>query len=183
MLNVWELFHRVRAYFSTIRYPRFRVSRIPGYLKTNRYLHFRWQKEQQGVAVLLGLCAALLSVMMFAKWVAEHPPSHTASANPSIFFHPAQPTTGPIYHEKQPTVYNAPPSNQITQIQTRLILLGYLGGHADGVWGPRSQSALRSFKLANALPVDDLWAEETSSILFSPNAAYAPAPAASHAKQ
>ena len=176
---IWELFDRVRRYFGRIRYPRFHVHRAAAYLKRNWYPHFRMQEEQQGVAVLLGLCAALLALMMFAKWITERP---AGSANASIFPQPAQPTTGTVYHEKESGVFSAPPSNQITQIQTRLIQLGYLGGRADGVWGPRSQSALRSFKSANGLLVNDLWTEETSSILFSPNAAYAPAPAASHAK-
>jgi hypothetical protein len=170
---IWELFDRVRGYFGRIRYPRFHVHRAAAYLKRNWYPHLRMQEEQQGVAVLLGLCAALLALMMFAKWITERPPG---SANASISLQPAQPTAGTVYHEKESAVFSAPPSSQITQIQTRLIQLGYLGGRADGVWGPRSQSALRSFKSANGLPVNDLWTEETSSILFSPNAAYAPAP-------
>jgi peptidoglycan hydrolase-like protein with peptidoglycan-binding domain len=137
------------------------------------------QEEQQGVAVLLGLCAALLAAMVFAKWITERP---TGSADASIFLQPAQPTAGTVHHEKE-SFSSAPPSGQITQIQTRLIQLGYLLGRADGVWGARSQSAFRRFKSASGLPVNDLWGEETSAVLFSRDAVYAPAPAASHANR
>jgi hypothetical protein len=98
---------------------------------------------------------------------------------PSIDTTPALPAV----REKQPATATAPAPVQITQVQRRLIQLGYLAGRADNVWGPRSQKALRAFKAANALFVNDSWDEETSSTLFSPNAAYAPAPAVSNAKQ
>jgi hypothetical protein len=167
--------------------------RIRAYLKTNWYPHFRMQEEQQGVAVLLGLCGALLALMMIAKWVTEHP-SRTASANASIFPQPAQ-STGTAYHgeesstssaaptQKVSTTSGTPPSNQIVKIQTRLVELGYLDDRPDGVWGDRSRRALRAFKAANGLPVKDFWDEEASSVLFSLNAAYAPAPAVAHAKK
>jgi hypothetical protein len=48
--------------------------------------------------------------------------------------------------------------------------------------GPRSQRSLRAFKAANALH-GGFWDEETNTALFSANAAYAPAPAASNAKR
>jgi hypothetical protein len=85
--------------------------------------------------------------------------------------------------EKQPTNATAPPSDQIARVQLRLIQLGYLAGRADNVWGKGSRGALRAFKAANALLVNDSWDEETSAALFSANAAYAPAPAVSNAKR
>jgi hypothetical protein len=63
-------------------------------------------------------------------------------------------------------------------VQNRLIELGYLGGAADGVWGPRSRGALRGFKAANGLPADDKWDEAINRRLLSASAARSPAPLA-----
>jgi hypothetical protein len=74
---------------------------------------------------------------------------------------------------------SAPPiPNNVTDIQTRLIQLGYLIGPADGVWGPKSRAALQSFKSANGLGSNDTWDHKVSSRLFSANAARAPLPIA-----
>jgi peptidoglycan hydrolase-like protein with peptidoglycan-binding domain len=64
------------------------------------------------------------------------------------------------------------------EIQTRLIQLGYFGGPADGVWGPKSRSALKSFKSANGLSSDEAWDITASNRLFSNNVARAPLPIA-----
>jgi len=89
----------------------------------------------------------------------------------------------PAVPERQPTNATAPSSDQIARVQLRLIQLGYLAGRPDNVWGKGSRRALQAFKAANALRVNDSWDEETSVALFSANAAYAPAPAASNAKR
>ena len=116
-------------------------------------------EQHLGLAILLAVCGGIGALILIVNSFPERL-SHTASVNASIIRQPAQPTSGTVYHEKESTVFSAPPANQITQIQTRLIQLGYLGGRADGVWGARSQSALRTFKAANGLLVNDLWAEE-----------------------
>ena len=46
---------------------------------------------------------------------------------------------------------------QTAQIQQRLIRLGFLGGEPDGVWGLRSRSGLRRFKVSAGLPADDIF--------------------------
>jgi hypothetical protein len=51
-----------------------------------------------------------------------------------------------------------------TRIQRYLIAAGFLHGVADGVWGPRSRMALRDFRLANGLGLDDAldgWVQRT----------------------
>jgi hypothetical protein len=70
---------------------------------------------------------------------------------------------------------NTPPSD-IMAAQNRLIELGFLAGPADGVWGPKSRMALRSFKIANALAADDKWDDQVSSRLYSIQAARSPHP-------
>jgi len=54
-----------------------------------------------------------------------------------------------------------------TRAQQRLIELGFLSGPADGVWGPRSRSALRGFRVVNNLGSDDIWDERTQRDLFT----------------
>ncbi|SRR6266487_222774 len=58
----------------------------------------------------------------------------------------------------------------ITRVQQRLIELRLLSGPADGVWGPRSRSALRGFRVANNLGSDDKWDERTQQELFKTTA-------------
>lgn len=55
-------------------------------------------------------------------------------------------------------------------LQQRLVELGYLNGTADGIWGPYSRTALRDFRAANGIGVDDLWDRTTQSALFSSGA-------------
>jgi len=76
------------------------------------------------------------------------------------------------------TKQNSSPLDEIRQIQSRLAELNYPIGLPDGVWGPRSRTALRLFKAANGLPVDDVWDDATRARLFSGVAARAPLPAA-----
>jgi peptidoglycan hydrolase-like protein with peptidoglycan-binding domain len=59
-------------------------------------------------------------------------------------------------------------------LQRRLIELGYYMGPADGIWGPKSQGALRAFKMANGLPANEEWDDTTAARLFSPRPARAP---------
>ena len=41
----------------------------------------------------------------------------------------------------------------VLRAQKSLVALGYLAGGADGVYGPKTEAALRAFQEANALPV------------------------------
>lgn len=65
------------------------------------------------------------------------------------------------------------------RIQQRLAALGYLNGAADGIWGPRSRTALREFRRTNGLGLDDRWDIATQlALLFEGalRAGSAPAP-------
>lgn len=56
-----------------------------------------------------------------------------------------------------------------TRVQERLKELGYFSGLTDGIWGPRSRAALREFRKAQGLGIDDHW-DATQSELFSDRA-------------
>lgn len=57
---------------------------------------------------------------------------------------------------------------QTAQVQQRLIRLGFLGGEPDGVWGLRSRSGLRRFKVSAGLPSDDILDALTERRLLAP---------------
>ena len=63
-------------------------------------------------------------------------------------------------------------------VQGRLIDLGYMTGTPDGLWGNKSRQALRAFKAANGIRVDDKWDSEINAKLFSTEAARSPTRAA-----
>ncbi len=56
-------------------------------------------------------------------------------------------------------------------IQQRLIELGYLTGSADGIFGPKSESATRAFQQLHGLPVTGWIDDATRAALFSDEAA------------
>ena len=152
------------------------VMRIRGSVSQNWHRKIPWrQLATPGNLIILGfaLCSGI------GIWILG-----TNGAFQSRFV-PASIDTAtktlPAASEKQPTNTNAP--SQIARVQIRLIQLGYLAGSPDSIWGKESRKALRAFKAANALLVNDAWDEETSAALFSANAAYAPAPAVSKAKR
>jgi Putative peptidoglycan binding domain len=89
---------------------------------------------------------------------------------------PPAPSDRSAHFQDQPASTTTALFNETLQIQTHLVQRGYLNDRPDGVWGPRSRNALRAFKAANGLPVDDFWDEQTMSLLSSSSAAYAPAP-------
>lgn len=77
---------------------------------------------------------------------------------------PVPPPAGPVVEKnpplKQPVAAAASatnlsrPSPDVREAQTLLSRLGYAAGVADGIVGPRTQSALLSYQAANSLPAD-----------------------------
>ena len=78
---------------------------------------------------------------------------------------------------------NSPVPDDIMQVQSRLIDLGYMIGPPDGLWGNKSRQALRAFKAANGIQADDKWDSEISAKLFSTQAARSPSRAAEAARR
>jgi DNA-binding helix-hairpin-helix protein with protein kinase domain len=60
-----------------------------------------------------------------------------------------------------------------TEVQKRLITLGFLTGLADGKWGAQSKHALLNYKLQAGLEGNDSWDAITERSLFSPAAPHA----------
>jgi hypothetical protein len=75
-----------------------------------------------------------------------------------------------------------PLPSDIIAAQNRLIELGFLKGPPDGLWGAKSRTALRAFKLANGFTADDKWDDLVSGRLYSTQAARSPAPLATTGK-
>jgi hypothetical protein len=51
------------------------------------------------------------------------------------------------------------------KIQSQLLELGYYRNPGDGVWGLASRNALRDFKAANGLTVDDIWDSSVETLI------------------
>jgi len=80
--------------------------------------------------------AVLAGTALLAGCVARPAPRPVAPA-PAVYEEPAGP--GP---------------RLVSAVQLELIRIGYLGGRADGVLGPRTSGAIRRFESTSGLPVD-----------------------------
>jgi hypothetical protein len=146
------------------------------------YLQHKKQQRLNSLAsfVVIGLLV-VGGIWLFGSNNTSQPTSQQAS-NISVTQPPtSEQVNQTALYQGQPNSTDIRPSSTTLQIQSRLIQLGYLAGPPDGVWGPRSQKALRAFKAANGLDLNDSWDDAMNAALFSPNAAYAPAPPASQA--
>ena len=65
-----------------------------------------------------------------------------------------------------PRRYDLQDQTDATVVQRRLQDLGYYAGAIDGLWGPRSRAALKTFKIAVGLPRDSRWTWETQDALL-----------------
>ncbi len=144
----WELAQRIFARGRINWHPRFRQqARLFAILL--------------GVALCIDVCAWIFSSSSTPQLRSE---STDIAAMTSSKSHPSSDET--TRYQDQPTRANTPLFAQTMQIQTRFVQLGYLVGRPDGVWGPRSRNALRAFKSANGLVVDDFMDETTIAILL-----------------
>lgn len=60
--------------------------------------------------------------------------------------------------------------SEVVEMQQRLINLGYLNGKADGIFGPATEQAVRSFQSAHNLVVDGKAGPQTLNALYSSDA-------------
>ena len=64
------------------------------------------------------------------------------------------------------TLCNGMSGEAVKEIQQALIDLGYLKGEADGVFGNKTENAVRKFQKANGLTADGLVGEQTRTLLL-----------------
>ena len=58
----------------------------------------------------------------------------------------------------------------VAEMQQRLIQLGYLSGKADGIFGPATEGAVKSFQSAHGLAIDGIAGSKTLGILYGTGA-------------
>ncbi len=73
---------------------------------------------------------------------------------------------------------NGSTGNEVTKLQQRLIAAGYEPGEPDGVFGPKTEAAVRAFQEENDLDVDGICgpmtAEKLSAVINALTAQGAP---------
>ncbi len=77
---------------------------------------------------------------------------------------------------KDSTLRAGDTGDAVTEMQTRLIALGYLSGSADGKFGSSTQSAVMAFQTAAGLSADGIAGLSTLNALYSSDAPIASAP-------
>ena len=65
------------------------------------------------------------------------------------------------------TLYNGTRGESVRKLQQKLIDLGFLSGTADGIFGNRTEQAVRDFQKANRLTSDGLAGKQTQAVLFA----------------
>ena len=72
----------------------------------------------------------------------------------------------PAYALDPSTLYNGSRGEAVRKLQQALIDLGFLNDKADGVFGNKTEEAVRKFQAANGLTADGICGSKTLVILF-----------------
>ena len=70
----------------------------------------------------------------------------------------------PAFAYESTTLYNGSRGDEVRKLQQALIDLGYLKGTADGIFGNKTETAVRKFQKANKLSVDGLAGQATRQL-------------------
>ncbi len=73
----------------------------------------------------------------------------------------------PAFAYESTTLFNGSKGDEVRELQQALIDLGYLKGTADGIFGNKTEIAVRKFQKANKLSVDGLAGSATRQLIFS----------------
>ena len=73
----------------------------------------------------------------------------------------------PAYALDPSTLYNGSRGEAVRKLQQALIDLGFLKDKADGVFGNKTEEAVRKFQRANNLEADGLVGKKTQAVLFA----------------
>jgi ATP-dependent DNA helicase RecQ len=137
--------------------------------------HETGHRQSAGIAAFIGGAAILSIVMLLVFFQGKGTDAAKPQADVGSSVHAER--TAAVAPLQGASKLNPPPGD-IKAAQNRLIKLGFLAVPADGVWGTKSRMALRAFKIANGLAVDDKWDDLVSSRLYSTKAARSPLPLA-----
>ena len=75
--------------------------------------------------------------------------------------------SSPVLAFETTTLYNGSKGEEVRELQQALIDLGYLSGTADGVFGNKTENAVRKFQKNNKLTVDGLAGTATREAILS----------------
>ena len=84
----------------------------------------------------------------------------------------------PAYALDPSTLYNGSRGDAVRRLQQALIDLGFLNDKADGIFGKKTEDAVRKFQRANNLEADGLAGKKTQAILYAAENVGVSAPAA-----
>ncbi len=73
----------------------------------------------------------------------------------------------PAYALDPSTLYNGSRGDAVLRLQQALIDLGFLNDKADGIFGKKTEDAVRKFQRANNLEADGLAGKKTQAILYA----------------
>ena len=76
----------------------------------------------------------------------------------------------PAYALDPSTLYNGSRGDAVRRLQQALIDLGFLNDKADGIFGKKTEDAVRKFQRANNLEADGLAGNDTLNRLYSEEA-------------
>ena len=132
--------------------------------------------------IIAAALAALLALTLCASGVAEEAMAELRdlkksaedaipeikAPKPSETPVPGEPTPSPtpdmtVYE----TLQNGSRGDAVKLLQTKLIALGYLAGSADGVFGGKTEAAVKAFQQASGLPASGIADSETQRALYA----------------
>ena len=73
----------------------------------------------------------------------------------------------PAYALDPSTLYNGSKGEEVRKLQQALIDLGFLNDRADGIFGNKTEEAVRRFQKANHLEADGLAGKKTQAVLYA----------------
>jgi len=116
------------------------------------------------IALVMGVYVSNLNAQV------QHELSLTPTPVPAYPGSVMQITPDPSLPTRGPLLRTGSTGEQVKQLQSRLIELGYLGGTADGQFGPATENAVRLFQQQHGLDVDGKVGPETSALLTGSSA-------------
>lgn len=130
-------------------------------------------KKTAGIVVLVFLLAAfgvlLAKVIPTAGRVAEEM-QRTPTPVPAWSGNVMLVTPDPGAPTKEPILRSGSTGQDVKNLQSRLLTLGYYTGEVDGQFGQQTKEALIRFQKRNKLMEDGIAGEETKAVLFSVDA-------------